>query len=269
MHIHLTDVSNRIEYVDLLLEFKYRSGLLSYHYEKKCSRFYTNWWNGLIEINCKPITLIDSGAFTAFTTGKIINVKDYGDWALKFQSNWQNKMSTLRFFNLDVIGDQDASWDNQTILENMGLHPIPIITYGTNLDHLRNAIANYNYVALGGLVPYASHKNKLISWLNKCFAIIVAQYKKTGNMPKIHLLGITSDWVLKKYPCYSSDSSSWTACLRYGKGKVAGIKQLPRVKNKGYKTANQHTLRHEIKKYQTMEQEATKLWGKRGIIFND
>ena len=89
-------------------------------------------------------------------------------------------------------------------------------------------------------------------------------------MPKIHLLGVTTDWVLKRYPCFSSDSSSWVSCLRFGGGSAAGIKQIPRYKESGgAMAATIHTLRSEIRKYKKMEEEATNLWTKRGIIFND
>lgn len=220
-------------------------------------------------VDLRPRVLIDSGAFTAFTTGKVIKPQDYAKWALGFKKRWEDKMSFLRFMNLDVIGDQDASWDNQAILEKMGINPIPIVTYGADLKHLHRAINNYDYIALGGLVPYTRQKKKLESWLNRCFKIIVAKYKKTGVMPKVHLLGVTTDWVLKRYPCYSSDSSSWVSCLRFGGGTAAGIKQLPRYKKSDAAlAATVHTLRAEIKKYQKMETEATNLWTQRGVLFD-
>jgi len=97
------------------------------------------------------------------------------------------------------------------------------------------------------------------------------QYKKeTGIMRRIHLLGVTTDWVLKRYPCFSSDSSSWVSCLRFGGAASAGIKQIPRYKeSSGAMAATIHTLRSEIRKYKKMQDEATNLWTKRGIIFND
>jgi 7-carboxy-7-deazaguanine synthase len=71
-------------------------------------------------------------------------------------------------------------------------------------------------------------------------------------------------------PAYSSDSSSWVSCLRFGGGAAAGIKQLPRYKESaGALAATIHTLRSEIRKYKTMEQEATSLWKARGITWDD
>ena len=221
-------------------------------------------------INLRPRVIIDSGAFTAWTSGKAIDPRDYAAWALDFKERWESKMHSLYFMNLDVIGDQEASWDNQLILEGLGLNPLPIITFGADKKHLIRALDNYPYIALGGLVPYSRDKVKLKKWLDFCFSIIMEKKKKTGVMPKVHLLGITTDWVLKRYPCFSSDSSSWVGCLRFGGGAAAGLKQIPRYKeSEAAMSATIHTLRAEIRKYKKMEEEATKLWKSRGIVFDD
>lgn len=262
MHIHFVDPSQNRGQYDLAIATEVRSFLLSYHYKSLENEWKKYWDSQSFRL------LIDSGAFSAFNSGKVISLKDYAEWALRFKKRWESKMSFLAFMNLDVIGDQDASWKNQDMLEALSLTTIPIVTYKADLKHLIRAIDNYDYIALGGLVPYASNKKLLQIWLDRCFGIIVARYKKTGIMPKIHLLGITSDWVLKRYPCYSSDSSSWTACIRFGNGGTAGIERLPGISSSdAAKSANLHCMRKEIEKYQKMEAEATNLWTKRGIKF--
>jgi hypothetical protein len=216
--------------------------------------------------NLKPRVIIDSGAFTVHSSGKTINPKDYGLWALDFRSQWEHKMQVLYFMNLDVIGDQKASWENQKKLESMGLNPIPIITVGASNDDIIRALKNYEYIAFGGLHDRTTIK----SWLNHCFFFVMKQFKETGIMPKTHLLAQTTEWILKDYPCYSSDSSTWTNSLRFGDGTNAGIKQLPKYKDgEGALAATIHTLRANIRKYQKMQTDMTNLWTKRGIIFND
>lgn len=253
---------------EMLPENNIDSSLASYAYLD--DRHEKEWSGDCQAPDLRPRVIIDSGAFTAWTSGKPIDPRDYAKWALDFKERWEHKMQALYFMNLDVIGDQDASWVNQSILEGLGLKPIPIITFGAEKRHLIKALDNYDYIALGGLVPYTRDKAKLQKWLDFCFAIIMQKYKATGVMPKIHLLGVTTDWVLKRYPCFSSDSSSWVSCLRFGRGDAAGIKQLPRYKESDAAMASTiHTLRAEIRKYKKMETEATNLWTKRGIIFND
>jgi hypothetical protein len=253
---------------EMLPENNIDSSLASYAYLD--DRHEKEWSGAWQAPDLRPRVIIDSGAFTAWTSGKPIDPRDYARWALDFRDRWEHKMQALYFMNLDVIGDQDASWVNQSILEGLGLKPIPIVTFGADKKHLIRALDNYNYIALGGLVPYTRQKEKLLKWLDYCFAIIIQKYKTTGVMPKIHLLGVTTDWVLKRYPCFSSDSSSWVSCLRFGGGEAAGLKQIPRYKESdGAMSATIHTLRSEIRKYKKMEQEATNLWTKRGIIFNE
>ncbi|RUR77036.1 hypothetical protein PCC6912_39950 [Chlorogloeopsis fritschii PCC 6912] len=218
----------------------------------------------------RPRVIIDSGAFTSFTCGKVINPRDYAAWALEFEQRWRDKMQFLRFMNLDVIGDQEGSWKNQAILEALGMKPIPIVTYGAQKEHLIRAIENYDYIALGGLVPHVAHRERLKKWLDFCFGIITPYFKKTSVMPKVHLLGITSEWTLQRYPCYSSDSSSWVQCLRFGGGKSAGLDKIPRYKeSNAAMSATLHVLRAEIQKYKKMEENTTKLWAKRGVVWDE
>ena len=70
----------------------------------------------------RPRVIIDSGAFTAFTLGKAVDTKEYAEWAKDFDSRWRHRMDSLHFMNLDVIGDQDASWINQSILERASVN---------------------------------------------------------------------------------------------------------------------------------------------------
>jgi hypothetical protein len=261
--IFFVDTSvNRGQY-EILLEEKVNNTLLSYAY-KQLETEYKSMWGKMH----KPSIIIDSGAFTAFTSGKTINPKDYAYWALNIEKEVCNLAQSISFMNLDVIGDQDASWDNQKILEALGMSPIPIITFGCDKTHLLKAINGYDYIALGGLVPYSRQKDILGKWLNFCFRTILDQ--KKDALPKIHLLGITSDWVLKKYPAYSCDSSSWTAPIRFGKALDAGIAQIPKwTDSKSSKFANLHAMRAIVKKLKKIEHNTTKLWESRGITWND
>lgn len=215
-----------------------------------------------------PRILIDSGAFTAFTTGKIITPEEYGTWALDFKKQWEHKVKSLHFFNLDVIGDQVGSDRNLHKLESMGLNPIPIFTYGGEAKNLQYYLDNYSYIGLGGLVGKKTQEQ--LNWVKYCFSFVVKKYKQTGILPKIHLLGITKEVILKEVPCYSSDSSSWVACLRFGNGKAIGREKIPKyTESEEALRITIITLKNEIKKYKKMQDDVTALWEKRGIVWND
>jgi hypothetical protein len=249
----------------LLPEVGIPHGLGSFAYLNDCQ---IEHWAEMIKIAKAPRILIDSGAFTAYTTGKVINVKEYGKWALEFKRQWQHLMHSLEFFNLDVIGDEDASDKNLGILESMGLKPLPIFTYKGDIKYLEKYINNYDYLALGGLVGKTTKEQ--VAWLDYCFKYVIAHYKKTGEMPRTHLLGVTKQSLLERYPCYSSDSSSWVGCLRFGGGDAIGKKKIPRYKDSPEALrVTIATLRAEIKKYKKMQNDVTELWKKRGIRWDE
>jgi len=215
-----------------------------------------------------PRVLIDSGAFTAYTCGKVIKVEDYGNWALAFRKKWEHRVKSLHFFNLDVIGDQNASEINLHKLEKMGLNPIPIFTFKADFKHLEKMLKTYNYIALGGLV--GQKPKHLTAWLNSCFKYVLRHKKKTGKLTKIHLLGVTKKSVLMTYPCYSADSSGWVSCLRFGGGRGIGKDKIPRYKeSKEALAVTMLNLREEIKKVEQLQEQVTTYWTQRGVKFDD
>lgn len=213
--------------------------------------------------------LIDSGAFTAHSTGKVFTPAAYAEWASEFKWRWEAKCRRIDFFNLDVIGDQDASWRNQAELEARGMSPIPIVTYGAEVRHLTHALTHYPWVALGGLVPHARDRKRLSAWLDTCFTHVVARYKETGVMPRVHLLGLTQAWALDRYPVYSCDSSSWVSVLRYGGAEAVGRKGGRFPKASEQPEVNLYALRQEVNRFQTLEMRATATWKRRGITWED
>lgn len=249
----------------LLGDHEIPHGLYSYAYQSKEN---DSIWTSIGNDKLLPRILIDSGAFTAYTTGKVITIKEYGEWALNFKKQWESKVKSLNFFNLDVIGDQKASNVNLHKLEKMGFQPIPIFTYKAEIKELNYYLENYDYIGLGGLVGLTT--NDQIKWLDYCFKHIIKHKKKTGILRKIHLLGVTKQDILIRYPCYSSDSSSWISCLRFGGGRTIGKTKIPKyTESPEALNVTIATLRAEIRKYKTMQDEVTKLWEKRGVTWNE
>lgn len=239
--------------------------LFSFAHDSKANR--DGWEQVWRAASCHVI--IDSGAFTAFTTGKQFSCEEYAGWALALRERWQAHMASLVFMNLDVIGDQDATWKNHERLRELGLETLPIVTFGADKKHLERAL-EHPYMALGGLVPYTRQRGKLQAWLDACFHHVMAHKKHTGVMPKMHLLGVTQQWALERYPCYSSDSSSWQAVLRFGGGAKAGIDKLPGTSHgQSAVAAALHALRSEVRHYKHLQNNVTRLWERRGIYWDD
>lgn len=145
----------------------------------------------------------DSGGFSAWRLGGSVVISGYVAWLKR----WESLFSA--YANLDVIGDAQATWNNQRRLEDVGLSPLPVFHVGTPFDWLdRYAQAGYEYVALGGMVPYLSSPKRILPWLIKCF--------RDYPQMRFHGFGATVWDALAVLPFASTDSTTWTAGSRYG-----------------------------------------------------
>ncbi len=123
----------------------------------------------------------------------------------------QNKNVFTIYCNLDVIGDWKATWENQKIMEENGLNPIPV-------HHIEDPIKcldwclEYEYFALGGMA-HAPNKQRIL-FFDKCWDIICDE--EGFPQSKVHGFGMASPSLIYKYPWFSIDSSSWVAYGRYG-----------------------------------------------------
>ena len=178
--------------------------LLSYHYYKDTdldalfAKYFTEPY---------PEVFADSGAFSAASQGAHIDIADYAAWVKR----WAHLLTVHS--NLDVIGDPAATDRNQKTLEDMGLDPLPVFHTGSDMAHLDALLDRYQYIALGGMVPYMRFPKRIMPWLIKCF-------KLAQGRAVFHGFGATSWTVVKSFPWYSVDSSSWGSGFRYGQVPV-------------------------------------------------
>ena len=165
--------------------------LLSYHYYKDTdldalfAKYFTAPY---------PEVFADSGAFSAASQGAYIDIADYAAWVKR----WAHLLTVHS--NLDVIGDAAATDRNQKTLEDMGLDPLPVFHTGSDMAHLDALLDRYQYIALGGMVPYMRFPKRIMPWLIKCF-------KLAQGRAVFHGFGATSWTVVKSFPWYSVDSS--------------------------------------------------------------
>lgn len=144
--------------------------------------------------------LLDSGAFTAFKSGKPIKLDDY----CRFLETLPIK--PWRYFALDVIGDEDATFKNYETMLARGFGPIPVYTLGGDISIIEDYYKTTDCIAFGGLV--GKPKNHI--------AAQVQRFQKAINGRKAHLLGYTPMNHIKKFKPYSCDSSSWEGGARFG-----------------------------------------------------
>lgn len=158
-----------------------------------------------------PNLFVDSGAFSAWSLGKKeITVHGYGDWLLK------NQHLFPIYASLDekrYTPEQNAQvgLDNLRILEGMGLKPIPVFHAGEPWSLLDDLMTDYPYIALGGTAGHTQHGGDL-HWrfTAECFR------RAQGRDVVFHGFGVTTWRIIKAFPWYSVDSSSWGQSFRYG-----------------------------------------------------
>lgn len=144
----------------------------------------------------------DSGGFTAQTKGAEIDLDHYCQW-LKL-----SKQYLEQYANLDVIGNQVLTRINQSAMEAQGLTPMPVFHVGSGLKEYRRLCEEYDYIAIGGMVPYMKAFDEIRPYLQKIFDI--------AGDKKLHGFGCTNLKALFEFPWYSVDSSTWLVGIRYG-----------------------------------------------------
>ena len=164
---------------------------------------------------------IDSGAFSAWSKGKRIDVDEYIHYIninvneLTLYASVDNipgqltRTPTLKEKQLSP----KISWENYLYMRECVKDKdklLPVFHIGEDFKYLNNMCniildgKHIPYIALGGTVGL-DRKTK-DTWYNTAFKVI----KQSSNPNvKVHAFGMTSIDILEKYPFTSADSTSW------------------------------------------------------------
>jgi hypothetical protein len=168
----------------------------------------------LLSEECRDVRLLlDSGAFTAWNTGKPVKLDDYCRFIEKLP------FKPWRYFSLDVIGDPDRSFINYEKMVKRGFNPVPVFTRGDDLDMVDEYYKTSDVLGIGGLVGTVRNKN-----------FVKGVMERIGKR-KVHWLGFTRHDFVNYYRPYMCDTSAWVA-TRYhdlriytGKGVIENYKK--------------------------------------------
>lgn len=196
--------------------FRRNNKLHSYFHAKEEGKGLEGKWF-YMNLKNKVNLFLDSGAFSALTQGIEINIYQYIDF-IKKHLDVLEVYATLDFIPKKDTGPSkkmsaEKTLENQRIMEEAGLSPLPCFHVGEPLEYLEYYIKNYDYITLGGMV--GKQKGTLIPWLDLVFEKFICD--KNG-MPKVkvHGFGLTSLSLMLRYPWYSVDSTSWVMTSRMG-----------------------------------------------------
>jgi hypothetical protein len=163
---------------------------------------------------------LDSGAFSAFTKGVEVDLPGYCEYVRKNQDVVETDDGVLLASVLDGIGDPLKTWQNQDAMERLGVRPLPCFHYGEDERYLEWYISHYPYVTLGGMVPISTPQ--LILWLDRIWERYLVDGSGRPRL-KIHGFGLTTIDLMRRYPWYSIDSSTWVQLAAFGGIIVPGF----------------------------------------------
>jgi hypothetical protein len=165
---------------------------------------------------------LDSGAFSMWSLGVKVDIAAYCDYIKRNDDIIRKDDGVVLASVMDAIGDALGTYQNQKIMEAMGVTPLPCFHFGEDPRWLEHYIANYKYITLGGMVAQSTWQLRL--WLDE----IWGKYLTDGSgrpKVKVHGFGLTTPELMKRYPWYSVDSSSWVQIARVG-----GVLLLPEAR---------------------------------------
>lgn len=154
--------------------------------------------------------LLDSGAFSANTLWKKINIDDY----IKFIKEHKEDITT--YACLDVIGDAEWTLKNQKYMEACWLNPMPTFHLWSDIKNFEYLVNNYDYIGLGWTVPYAKDQQKLRRFFDYCFSYVFKHKLKT----KFHWWWMTNYKLMVRYPFYTVDSTWWLSWVRFNRFQI-------------------------------------------------
>ena len=224
---------------------------------------------------CRPgnAFVLDSGAFSAWNSGRYIDLKEYIVYAKDFARRYHGHIDHIYVVNLDVIpGEQGTKptqkeveeaarqgWDNMLQMERAGLEPVHIFHQGERFEWLERICARHRYI---GISPNndAGVKSKFL-WMQKVFSIIKAE-----NMT--HGFAVTARKLMQSFPWYSVDSTSWMAPQVYG--KAVFTKEFAEIGlSSRSKSHVDYVIHANIRELRRLQKGYTQLWARRGVVWDE
>lgn len=144
--------------------------------------------------------IVDSGAYSAFTQNKSIDIDKLCD----VYKELLFLKPDINLVSLDVINDKKLggeSYENYLYMLDKGLPCLPTFHYGDDFQFLEKYSKLSNYIMIGGLVTKSIHYKYILLFLKDIFI-------KYPNH-KFHLFGVTDKRIFSKFNCHSVDSTRW------------------------------------------------------------
>lgn len=223
---------------------------------------------------------LDSGVFSARKKGQTISVEAL----IAFYKEHRDKIDYV--FNMDE-GSPQQQLENCRKMKIAGCPVVGIYHADMPFDFLETMAEIGPYVAISFFkAPGTCRRAKIFSHLEKVFAHI--RRRGLQKLP-IHLLGTDIAEVLLRYPVYSCDTSKFVRNVFLGyRGHFSLSEGYPRIRSKkakayqcredaeafaySLKTLRERKgagVKHEMFLRYAMQTILTRIWAKRGVVWDD
>ena len=140
---------------------------------------------------------------------------------------------------LNKLNTPLQTYRNQLEIQAYGLRPLPYFGCNEDVQYLKYYVKNYDYITIGG-IKARSIEN--IAWLDRMWENYLTD--DLGRpLLKVHGSNINSIDMIKRYPWYSCDTSSWHRNAAFG--SIVDPKYGP------IKVSNDSTSKHNAGKHIT------------------
>lgn len=191
--------------------------------------------------------VMDSGAFSAFKSGKKIDLQQFIDTCLELLDH---DPLLVEVYGLDVIDDWERGLRNVEEMWRQGIEAIPTYHKGEPEEVLLHIGQTYPKIALSGTGGQPMHRKEKVRFFGQCF---------TRVWPcKIHGFAVVDRECLRSMPFHSVDSSSWES----GPTKFGSWRTMRSTKGRMSVRGSTHNLRDEVDWYLQEEQRARVRWRK-------
>ena len=156
------------------------------------------WKQHALDLGVKIV--LDSGAYSAWTKGAQLCVKEYCAFIKEHAAILQS------YFTLDVIGDPEATAANTAYMRAQGLQPTPVYHVQSDISVLAGIVSEgHSLIGIGGSAKM--DKAERMAKLAEVFAAFPDQ--------NFHLLAGGSADILNAFAWYSADATTWIKARKY------------------------------------------------------
>lgn len=169
-----------------------------------------------------PVRLmLDSGAYSCWRKGEVLDVERYGEFIL------EHKDYVNQVVNLDVIPGEfgrvpsayeveksaDQGHGNLLKLREMGIEAMPVFHQGESLSYLEQMLQEkFDYIGISPANDRTTKQKR--AWLDEVFEYLCGS--KGFPSAKTHAFGVTALDLVDEYPWFSYDSITWVLIAAYG-----------------------------------------------------